>query len=65
MSNFIQKELCPFCREETEILYVDLAEVGYSLECLDCGEVCKEVSWRARVRKLDHEKAATQSEEDN
>lgn len=52
MSNFIQKELCPFCNQETDVLYVDLNELGYSLECLSCGEIYRESNWRGRTRRL-------------
>ena len=52
MSNFMQKELCPFCNQEADILHVDLNERGYSLECLNCGEIHRESNWRARKRRL-------------
>lgn len=51
MSNFMQKELCPFCNQEADILYVDLNERGYSLECLNCGEIGLQDFWLEKLKQ--------------
>lgn len=62
MSNFMRKEICPYCNQEADIVYADLGLSKYKLLCLKCESEATEGRWK---RKQEMQKALKELQEEH